>query len=144
LSDILPKDAAISVKFVRTDCRKPLLASRKEVAISWRGTNNLHLFFSFQKAFKQIAATLKLCFTSLSTFVLEFVIVFAAFCWYFFFMLSPYMTSFRSIPHSVENTIAMAIGKFSFATIRAASNFAAWIFFLFSGQRLGKHEDSGF
>jgi len=35
----------------------------------------------------------------------------------------------------VENTIAMAIGKFSFATLRAASDFAAWVFFLFSGVR---------
>jgi len=89
--------------------------------------------FSFQKAFKQIAATIKLCFVGLSTFVLEFAIVFGAFCCYFFFMLSPYMDTFRDMPRAVENTIAMAIGKFSFATLRAASNFAAWIFFLFSG-----------
>jgi hypothetical protein len=30
----------------------------------------------------------------------------------------------------------MAIGKFSFNSLRAASNFAAWIFFLFSGDML--------
>jgi Polycystin cation channel len=89
---------------------------------------------SFQKAFKQIAATIKLCFVGLSTFVVEFVIVFGAFCCYFFFMLSPYMDTFRDISHSIENTIAMAIGKFSFSSLRAASNFAAWIFFLFSGE----------
>ena len=93
--------------------------------------------FSFQKAFKQIAATIKLCFVGLSTFVLEFAIVFGAFCCYFFFMLSPYMDTFRDMPRAVENTIAMAIGKFSFATLRAASNFAAWIFFLFSGDKGG-------
>ena len=96
---------------------------------------NCYYYFSFQKAFKQIAATIKLCFVGLSTFVVEFVIVFGAFCCYFFFMLSPYMDTFRDISHSIQNTIAMAIGKFSFNSLRAASNFAAWIFFLFSGQR---------
>ena len=43
---------------------------------------------SFQKAFKQIAATIKLCFVGLSTFVVEFIIVFGSFCCFFYFVLS--------------------------------------------------------
>ena len=32
----------------------------------------------------------------------------------------------------MKNTLAMAIGKFNFASLRAANEMAAWIFFVFS------------
>merc|ERR1711915_1008263 len=87
---------------------------------------------SFQKAFKQIAATIKLCFIGLSTFVVEFLIVFGSFCCFFYFVLSADLRNFYNFPYTVENTIAMAIGKFNFASLRAANEMAAWIFFAFS------------
>jgi hypothetical protein len=31
---------------------------------------------------------------------------------------------------SLENTVAMSIGKFNFGAIRSANEFAAWIFFM--------------
>ena len=90
--------------------------------------------FSFQKAFRQIAATIKLCFIGLSTFVVEFIIVFGSFCCFFYFVLSADLRNFYDPLHTVENTIAMAIGKFNFASLRAANEMAAWIFFAFSSK----------
>ena len=90
--------------------------------------------FSFQKAFRQIAATIKLCFIGLSTFIVEFIIVFGSFCCFFFFMLSSYLSNFKDPVHTVENTLAMAIGKFNFGSLKEASEFAAWIFFAFSSK----------
>ena len=87
---------------------------------------------SFQKAFKQIAATIKLCFVGLSTFVVEFVIVFGSFCCFFYFILGSDLKNFYTFPFTIQNTIAMSIGKFNFAALRAASETAAWIFFVFS------------
>ena len=87
---------------------------------------------SFQKAFKQIAATIKLCFIGLSTFVVEFVIVFGSFCCFFYFILGSDLKNFYTFPFTIQNTIAMSIGKFNFAALRAASETAAWIFFVFS------------
>ena len=88
--------------------------------------------FSFQKAFKQIAATIKLCFSGLSTFVVEFIIVFGSFCCFFYFVLNSSLRNFKDIGSTVQNTIAMSIGKFNFGSLRAASEMAAWIFFAFS------------
>ena len=90
------------------------------------------VFCSFQKAFRQIAATIKLCFVGLSTFVVEFVIVFGSFCCFFYFVLSAELRNFYKFSSTVENTIAMSIGKFNFGSLRAASEMAAWIFFVFS------------
>ena len=39
------------------------------------------------------------------------------------------------MPHTVQNTLAMAIGKFNFASLKEASEFAAWIFFAFSSKK---------
>ena len=94
-----------------------------------------HSHFSFQKAFKQIAATIKLCFVGLSTFVVEFVIVFGSFCCFFYFVLNTKLRNFYDVIHTVENTIAMSIGKFNFGSLRAASELAAWIFFGFSSKK---------
>merc|ERR1719342_1352088 len=90
---------------------------------------------SFQKAFRQIAATIKLCFVGLSTFVVEFVIVFGSFCCFFYFVLNTKLRNFYDVVHTVENTIAMSIGKFNFGSLRAASELAAWIFFGFSSKK---------
>ena len=98
------------------------------------------VFFSFQKAFKQIAATIKLCFVGLSTFVVEFIIVFGSFCCFFYFVLSTKLRNFYDIIHTVENTIAMSIGKFNFGSLRAASEMAAWIFFVFSSEPYTFHD----
>ena len=87
---------------------------------------------SFQKAFKQIAATIRLCFIGLSTFVVEFVIVFGSFCCFFFFILGSELKNFYTFTFTIQNTIAMSIGKFNFGALRAASETAAWIFFVFS------------
>jgi len=87
---------------------------------------------SFQKAFRQIAATIKLCFLGLSTFIVEFFIVFGSFCCFFFFMLSTNLSNFRDMLRTWENTLAMAIGKFNFSSLKEASEIAAWIFFAFS------------
>ncbi|XP_059084074.1 uncharacterized protein LOC131881274 [Tigriopus californicus] len=87
---------------------------------------------SFQKAFMQIGATIKLCFQGLATFIVEFSIVFGAFCSFFFFVLKNNLENFRDFIRTVENTMAMSIGKFNFAALRAADEMAAWIFFVFS------------
>ena len=87
---------------------------------------------SFQKAFMQIGATIKLCFAGLSTFVVEFLIVFVAFSAFFFFVLQNYLESFLDFPNTFENTLAMSIGKFNFGALKAANQLAAWIFFAFS------------
>ena len=42
------------------------------------------------------------------------------------------MKNFYTFPFTIQNTIAMSIGKFNFAALRAASETAAWIFFVFS------------
>ena len=90
--------------------------------------------FSFQKAFTQIAATIKLCFSGLSTFVVEFIIVFGSFCCFFYFVLNAKLRNFFNVKHTIQNTIAMSIGKFNFGSLRAASEMAAWIFFAFSSE----------
>merc|ERR1719412_2720398 len=69
---------------------------------------------SFQKAFRQIAATIKLCFVGLSTFVVEFIIVFGSFCCFFYFILGSDLKNFYTFPFTVQNTLAMSIGKFNF------------------------------
>ena len=97
--------------------------------------NKIILFSSFQKAFKQIAATIRLCFVGLSTFVVEFVIVFGSFCCFFYFVLNSKLRNFFNVKHTVQNTIAMSIGKFNFGSLRAASEMAAWIFFAFSSEK---------
>ena len=82
----------------------------------------------------QISATIKLCFSGLSTFVVEFCIVFIAFCAFFYFVLKNDLENFRDFIRTVENTLAMSIGKFNFAALKAASPIAAWIFFVFSSK----------
>ena len=89
---------------------------------------------SFHKAFMQISATIKLCFSGLSTFVVEFLIVFCAFCSFFFFVLKNDLENFRDFIRTFENTLAMSIGKFNFGALRAADTLAAWIFFVFSSK----------
>lgn len=124
---------------------------------------------SFQKAFMQIAATIKLCFQvhekffciinsgmffisvkkfsetairlsfsrasqGLSTFVIEFTIVFGAFCSFFYFVLKNDLENFRDFVRTAENTMAMSIGKFNFGALRSADEMAAWIFFVFSSK----------
>ena len=80
----------------------------------------------------QIGATIKLCFSGLSTFVVEFGIVFLAFCSFFYFVLQNHLSDFNDFGTTIENTLAMSIGKFNFQAIRDANQLAAWIFFLFS------------
>ena len=87
---------------------------------------------SFQKAFKQIGATIRLCFQGLSTFFIEFLIVFSGFTCFFFFLLKNQLETFRDIIRAAQNTIAMSIGKFNFGDIKDANLIAAWIFFVFS------------
>ena len=87
---------------------------------------------SFAKAFRQIAATIRLCFIGLGTFVVEFCIIFGSFVCFFFFVLGADLVNFKEPYSSVKNTLAMAIGKFNFASLRAANEMAAWIFFVFS------------
>ena len=87
---------------------------------------------AFHKSFMQIAATFRLCFIGLSTFVVEFFIVFFAFSSFFFFTLRNDLARFRDILHSVEYTLAMSIGKFNFDSLRQADEMTAWIFFVFS------------
>ena len=89
---------------------------------------------SFHKAFMQISATIKLCFSGLSTFVVEFLIVFCAFCSFFFFVLKNDLENFRDFLRTFENTLAMSIGKFNFSALREADTLAAWIFFVFSSK----------
>ena len=66
--------------------------------------------------------------------MVEFIIVFGSFCCFFYFVLSTKLRNFYDIIHTVENTIAMSIGKFNFGSLRAASEMAAWIFFVFSSK----------
>ena len=87
---------------------------------------------SFHKAFKQIGATIKLCFQGLSTFFIEFLIVFMGFTCFFYFLLKNQLDTFRDIIRAAQNTIAMSIGKFNFGDIKDADLLAAWIFFGFS------------
>lgn len=87
---------------------------------------------SFQKAFMQIGATIKLCFKGLSTFIVEFTIVFIAFSSFFYFVLKNHLENFLDFVRTVENTIAMSIGKFNFSALKSANELAAWIFFAFS------------
>ena len=87
---------------------------------------------AFHKSFMQIAATFRLCFIGLSTFVVEFFIVFFAFSSFFFFTLRNDLARFRDIIHAVEYTLAMSIGKFNFDSLRQADEMTAWIFFVFS------------
>ncbi len=91
---------------------------------------------SFHKAFMQIAATLNLCFDGLATFVVEFGIVFAAFSSFFFFALKSDLENFRDESRTLQYTLAMSIGKFNFAALRAADEFSAWIFFVFSSKTI--------
>ena len=80
----------------------------------------------------QISATIRLCFVGLSTFFVEFSIVFCAFSAFFFFVLKNDLEYFRDFIRTLESTLAMSIGKFNFSALRAADEMAAWIFFAFS------------
>ena len=91
------------------------------------------ILHSFQKAFKQVSASMGLCFVGLSKFVVEFAISFFAFCCFFYFMLNSELKKFIDLQHTVENTLTMAIGKFNFAALKNAHELAAWIFFAFAG-----------
>lgn len=88
---------------------------------------------SFHRAFMQISATIDLCFRGLSTFFVEFAIVFIAFTAFFYFTVKNDLENFRDFIRSLENTMAMSIGKFNFSALRASDELAAWIFFIFSG-----------
>ncbi len=87
---------------------------------------------SFQRAFMQISATIKLCFQGLSTFFVEFALVFGGFSAFFYFILRTHLENFRDFIRTLENTMAMSIGKFNFGALRAADVLAAWVFFVFS------------
>ena len=88
--------------------------------------------------FTSVLLLLKLnLFQGLSTFVVEFSLVFGAFCSFFFFVLKNDLENFRDFTRTVENTMAMSIGKFNFAALRAADELAAWIFFVFSREMIG-------
>jgi hypothetical protein len=89
---------------------------------------------SFHKAFMQISATIRLCFIGLSSFFVEFSIVFCAFSAFFYFVLQNDLENFKDFPRTLENTLAMSIGKFNFGALRAADEMAAWIFFAFSSK----------
>ena len=67
--------------------------------------------------------------------MIEFSIVFGAFSSFFFFVLNDDLEKFRDFIRTVENTMAMSIGKFNFAALRAADELAAWIFFVFSREK---------
>ena len=69
----------------------------------------------------------------MATFVVEFAIIFGSFVVFFFFVLGADLRNFKEPYGATKNTLAMAIGKFNFASLRAANEMAAWIFFLFSG-----------
>ena len=70
----------------------------------------------------------------LANMVLEIAIVFGSFCCFFYFILQPYLKDFYTFPSTVKNTLSMAIGKFNFASLRAANDMAAWLFFMFSSK----------
>ena len=95
-------------------------------------TLKFNRLLGFQKTFMQVSATIRLCFTGLSTFFVEFVIVFLGFTSFFYFVLKDAVDDFRDFVRAVENTMAMSIGKFNFGELRAADEIAAWIFFIFS------------
>lgn len=82
--------------------------------------------------FAKIAATIRLSFIGLYTFTVEFFIVFVGFTSFFYFVLKNDLSNFRDFIRSLENTMAMSIGKFNFQAIREADELAAWIFFIFS------------
>ncbi len=46
------------------------------------------------------------------------------------------MEDFRDLMRAVENTLAMSIGKFNFASLKAADEMAAWIFFVFASKMI--------
>ena len=87
---------------------------------------------AFLRAFKQTAATIRISVDGLSTFFVEFMVVFMGFTCFFYFVLKNDMENFRDFIRSLENTMAMSIGKFNFQAIREADEMAAWIFFIFS------------
>ena len=66
---------------------------------------------SFQKAFMQIMATMRLCFKGLTTFSVEFMIVFCGFSTFFFFVLKNDLENFRDIIRTLENTVRPAQKK---------------------------------
>ena len=72
----------------------------------------------------------------MSTFIIEFTIVFGAFCSFFYFVLKNDLENFRDFIRTVENTMAMSIGKFNFGALRSADEMAAWIFFVFSSESI--------
>ena len=45
------------------------------------------------------------------------------------------MEDFRDFTRAIENTMAMSIGKFNFASLKAADEMAAWIFFVFASKK---------
>jgi len=53
---------------------------------------------------------------------------------FFYFVLKDAMEDFRDFSHALENTLAMSIGKFNFASLKAADEMAAWIFFVFASE----------
>ena len=65
---------------------------------------------------------------------MEFSIVFCGFSAFFFFVLKNDLENFRDFVRTLENTLAMSIGKFNFGALRAADEMAAWIFFVFSSK----------
>ena len=60
-------------------------------------TLKLCKLLSFQRAFMQVAATIRLCFIGLSTFFVEFMIVFAGFTSFFYFVLKNDLENFRYV-----------------------------------------------
>ncbi len=86
-----------------------------------------HFYFPSKKLLLQIAATIRLCFDGLRTFFVEFAIVFVGFSAFFYFILKNSMENFRDFVRSLENTMAMSIGKFNFKV----SAVLRFVFFLF-------------
>ena len=66
--------------------------------------------------------------------MVEFCLVFGAFSSFFYFVLKNHLFNFRDFPRTLENTMAMSIGKFNFSELRQADELAAWIFFVFSSE----------
>ena len=58
--------------------------------------------------------------------------MFMSFTAFFYFMVKDDIENFRDFIRSLENTMAMSIGKFNFTALRSSSELAAWIFFIFS------------
>ncbi len=63
---------------------------------------------------------------------MEFALVFGGFSAFFYFILNTHLENFRDFVRTLENTMAMSIGKFNFGALRAADQMAAWVFFAFS------------